>query len=228
MGEAGFEVRRYEAGIDHVLFVMGWGNDFESPGIKWFISGLNEANLSVVAVRIPVQIKDHMGEIVKPVRELHDELDGPTVIFHSFGTIAGRYIEAKKRIFSSPYWGFPKHREPPMKETLLNYLGWIGLPLVPRGYGKEELGDLTMDQDMLTIPERISLKTISEIWKAMQGMAPLREDDKIYYSRSDRIVDLDPIEKAQCIRVRYDGGHQFFTSGSRNRVMKDLLYDLRS
>jgi hypothetical protein len=224
-----FSVVRKESGLEHIMFIMGWGNDFDQPGIKWFVDLLSEANYSVVTVRIPTRIQDYREEIIEPVLRLHEELGDPIVIAHSMGAIAGRYIVgSRKRIFLSPYWGIAKHRYIPYMRQVLTSLRWMGIPLFPRGYEREHLGDLTTEKDAEAIPRRLSVRTIYQFWKAQEEMPPIESDDAIYYTLSDIIVDLDRIEDAPCRKVVYQGGHAFFTSGSRDWMVHDLLYNIRS
>ena len=222
------EVRTFEAGIEHVLFVMGWGNDLDQPGILWFLRKLKEANYSVTAVRIPVDIRDFKREVIDPIWELTSEGDPPILIAHSMGSIAGRYIEwARKRIFLSPYWGIPEHRRIPFMVPILSSFRFLGTPLISRGYERPQIGDLTTEKDMEAIPKRISIRSIYQFRTAQQNMPPVRPGDTVYYSRSDRIIDTSLIEGSPCRKIEYDGGHSFFTSSCRDGVMRDILYDLR-
>ncbi|MDG6224132.1 MAG: hypothetical protein QCI82_01310 [Candidatus Thermoplasmatota archaeon] len=228
MGHSGYEVRRYEAGIEHVLFVMGWGNDFDQPGILWFLKRLKEMNYSVTAVRIPVVIRDFKREVIDPVWELTSEGDPPILVAHSMGCIAGRYMEwAKKRIFLSPFWGIPEHRRIPLMGPILSTFRFSGIPLFYRGYERPQIGDITTEKDMEAIPRRISLRTIYQFRKAQVGMPPPHTEDTIYYSRSDNIIDTSLIEGSPCRKSEFEGGHAFFTSSCREKVMRDILYDLR-
>ena len=228
MGSKDLVVRNYAAGIEHVLFVMGWGNDLEQPGILWFLKKLKERNYSVTAVRIPVDIRDFKREIIDPVWELSSKDDPPILVAHSMGCIAGRYIEwAKKRIFLSPYWGIPEHRRIPLMGPILSTFRFAGIPLFHRGYERAQIGDLTTEKDMEAIPRRISIRSIYQFRTAQNRMPPPRPEDAIYYSRSDNIIDISLIEGSPCRKVEYYGGHSFFTSSCREKTMKDILYDLR-
>jgi hypothetical protein len=207
---------------------MGWGNDFNQPGIRWFVQKLNRDDISVTAVRIPTDIRDFKRDIIDPVVALSRELGGPILISHSMGAIAGRYVTGSKmRFFMSPYWGIPRHRRFPLMALLLRSLRWAGLPLFDRGYGPQEIGDFTSDDDVNTIPGKLSVRTIYQFWSAQNAMPELKEDDRVYYTRSDRISDMDTILDSKCIRSEYVGGHAFFTSSSREKTIHDILYDLR-
>lgn len=228
MGRDQIAVRNYESGLDRVLFIMGWGNDFDQPGIRWLVRRLNLDGFSVTAVRIPTDIKDYKRDIIDPVVALSGDMNGPILIAHSFGAVAGRYVTgSRKRTFSSPYWGIPKHRMFPFWKQALTLLQWLGIPIIDRGYGPAEIGDIVEEDDHNLIPRRISIRTIFQVWKAQRAMPGLQECDHIFYSVSDRISDLEAISGASCRKTSYAGGHAFFTSSSRDKTMHDILYDLR-
>jgi len=221
--------RRIEVGTEHILLVLGWGNDFDQPGVRWFVDRLTGANYSVTIVRIPTDLGRFRERIVSPVLEVASGMDRPTVIAHSMGGIAARYLtDAQRRIFLSPYWGIPKHRHIPFMDIIIPALSWLSVPLFPRGYDQADLGDLMTDDDSYYIPSRISVRSINGFRQAQAGMPPLRDDDSIYYSRTDAVVDIERIEEAGCRKYEYTGGHAFFTSDSREKVFTDILYDLRS
>jgi len=229
MGNNGIAVRSYESGLDRILFVMGWGNDFDQPSIRWFIQKLNRDGYSVTVVRIPTDIKELRKDVIGPVVSLSKELQGPILISHSFGTVAARYVlDSKKRIFLSPYWGIPKHRRIPLMSPILTGFRWLGVPLFDRGYGPAELGDMLDEDDYNLIPRKISIRTIYQVWAAQKTMPNLKEGDMVFYSASDRISDIEAIEGASCEKTPYIGGHAFFSCGSREKTIHDLLYDLRS
>jgi hypothetical protein len=229
MGNSGIAVRSYESGLDRILFIMGWGNDFDQPGVRWLVQKLNRDGYSVTVVRIPTDIRDYKRDIIAPVVALSKELHGPILISHSFGAVAGRYImDSKKRIFSSPYWGVPKHRMFPLWKQILTGFQWMGPPIIDRGYPPSDLGDMIDDDDVNLIPRRISIRTIYQIWNAQKTMPDLREGDHVFYASSERISDLEAIRSASCRKTQYIGGHAFFSSSSREKTIHDILYDLRS
>jgi hypothetical protein len=206
---------------------MGYGNDFDNPGVRWLIDRIKRMELDCDLVRIPTRFDSFREDIIDRCQRIADSTEDFTLIAHSFGGLAGAYIDgARKRIFLSPYWGIPARRRNPVTERIVRWMGGSKIPLIPRGFGKDDLGDLARKGDIDPVPRFLTFRAVNQILELCQDLPPPLGGDIAYISEDDRIIDLGAVKESG-IEVRYfKGGHQPFVVRDRERIFHTISREI--
>ncbi|WP_323191725.1 alpha/beta fold hydrolase [Halostella sp. PRR32] len=219
------EQRTFDDGGDEdLVFVLVWGNKLYHENVRWLIDELTGAGYRVHAFRIPTAISDFRSEYLEPVAEFVAELDGYRLLSHSTGGLIAAHLDgADRRIYLSPFWGFP--------EGVLDVLGplFAKLPtsveFLPANTDAENIGDLATDRQIATGANAAAPSWIRECREAQRTLPPIDDDAVVFCTLRDRIVstraigDRVPPERI----VLYDGGHELFSSSARDRHLDTLL-----
>jgi hypothetical protein len=223
-----FTVKEIQGGGESVLFVLGYGNDFDNPGIKWLRSWIRRTDLNVTMVRIPTRISDWRSEIIDPLKEISERREYRNIISHSFGSLATYFIDAPgRRIFISPFWGIPGKRANPFLIKIVKFMGNSKIRMIPRGFDLDDLGDLAQKDDILTVPRFLSFANINGIIKLTEILPPPKKGDIVFISRDDSIIDLKAVTDCGMEVRYYRGGHQPFVISGREDLFQEI-YDLIS
>jgi len=213
-----------EAGED-LVFVLGWGNKLFHENVRWLVDELVDAGYLVHAFRIPTTITDFRSEYVEPVAEFVRDLDGYRLLTHSTGGLIGAYLDgATRRVYLSPFWGFPAGPEEPLYDLLAKLP--VSAELLPAGTAdREALGDLATDRQLETGADAAAPTWIRECLDAQANLPPIDDDAVVFCSLRDSVVSTRAIgERVPAERVvLYDGGHELFSSSSRDRRLPTLL-----
>jgi alpha-beta hydrolase superfamily lysophospholipase len=208
-----------------LLFVMGWGNRLQGENERWFIDRLAGAGYTVHAIELPTDIADFDREYRRPLQRYHDTHEPSVVLGHSSGGLVGAHLRTEaSRVYLSPWWGLYG----------LKYLRWQSV-IVPRlpirakivsiNTTREEIGALATDAAWAALPKRVSPVFITEIDRAQASRPPIGEDAVVFCSLRDTIVSLRAIGEAvprEQVRL-YDGGHEPFSSISREATTEEVL-----
>jgi hypothetical protein len=209
-----------------LLFVLGWGNRPEHAPVRWLIDRLVESDYHVHTATLPVHVTDVQREWVRPVEDYADDLDTPAVLAHSAGglTVAHADLDARTTTYCSPWWDFPPATESPLLDVLAK------LPtdrrFLPSSIDDSGLlGEHATAQQIADAPERVSPKFIRAVRRAHRRLPPADEDAACFCSLSDRVVSTQAIgDRLSSDRIRlYDGGHELFSSHSREEHLDTLL-----
>jgi len=209
-----------------LLFVLGWGNRPGHAPVRWLINRLVENDYHVHAATLPVHVTNVSREWVRPVKKYATELDEPAVLAHSAGglTVAHADIDARTTTYLSPWWGFPPATESPLLDLLAR------LPtdrrFLPSSIDDTQLlGEHATPQQIADAPERVSPRFIRAVRRAHRRLPAAREDAVCFCSLSDRVVSTRAIgDRLDSEQIRlYDGGHELFTSRSREAHLDTLL-----
>ena len=212
-------------GDDDLVFVLGWGNKLFHENVRWLIDRLVEAEYRVHAFRIPTTIDDFGSEYVEPVAEFVNQLDGYRLLSHSTGGLIAAYLDgAERRVYFSPFWGFPEGPQ----EVLFDLLAKVptSTELLPAGTtDREALGDLATDRQLETGASAAAPSWIRECLAAQEGLPHIDDDAVVFCSLQDQVVSTRAIgERVPADRVvLYDGGHELFSSSSRERHVDTVL-----
>lgn len=209
--------------------VLGWGNRLDHENVRWLLEAL-ATDSHVTAVQIPITISDFEAEYLDPVREIVAGLDDDyRFVGHSTGGLIGAYLRGETgpgtRTYLSPWWGMPPETAGPL-------LGLITrLPtsreIVPTGTAdREALGELATDRQIREGPTRAAPTFLREARRAQAGLADVDSDpDAVAFcTLADRIVDPRQVSgRVDADRVvLYDGGHELFSSTSRDDHLETL------
>ncbi len=209
-----------------LLFVLGWGNRPEHEPVRWLIDKLTAADWHVHTATLPVHVTNIPEEWVRPVERYAADLDEPAVLAHSAGglTAAHADIDAKTMTYLSPFWG-----EPPSRQTPI--IGLVAqLPtnrkFLPGGIDDPDmLGEYATAQQVADVPENVSPALLGTMRDAHATLPPARHDAVCFCSLCDEIVSTRAIgQQLPSERiVLYDGGHELFSSRSREDHLDTLL-----
>ncbi|WP_431358690.1 alpha/beta fold hydrolase [Halovenus amylolytica] len=214
-----------ESGKPTLLFIMGFGNRFDSATVGWMIDRLTDAGYRVHAVQFPTDITDFEREYRRPVQRLHDEHEPAGIVGHSLGGLVAAFLETSaKEVYLSPWWGIYEAKVSAWERWLVLRLPFRAriLPIKTR---REELGVHVSDHEWEQLPKRISPVFITEIYRAQQTRPSISNDAVVFASLSDTIVSLHAIGTAVSsdqIRL-YDGKHQLFSASDRHEVIDEVV-----
>ncbi|MGA1821394.1 MAG: alpha/beta fold hydrolase [Thermoplasmatota archaeon] len=219
-----FDVMKIGSSGDDLLFVMGYGNDFGNPGIKWTIEWLESIPFRTRLVRIPTGFTDFRSQVIDPLQKIADDLSDLILISHSFGSLAASYVKgARRNIYIGPYWGVPPHKTSPFLDRIVRFMGRSRISLIPRGFEYPDLGDAAVERDIATVPKTLSFATLNQLLDHLENLPPPRKRDIVYYDPDDRIIDTDAVRNRGIEIREYTGGHCPFTVKDRDRLFKDVL-----
>jgi len=135
---------------------------------------------------------------------------------------AAGYVVDVPSVYLSPWWGLAD--EGTRLERFLVALPTTR-PLLPVSTNRTAIGDLATDRQLDDIPDRASPAFLRMVVDAQERLPPFRSDSVVFCTLSDRIVGVDAIgDRAPADRtVLYDGGHELFSSPSRDRAVEWVL-----
>ncbi|MEF8977106.1 MAG: alpha/beta fold hydrolase [Halapricum sp.] len=208
-----------------LLFVLGWGNRPEHAPVKWLIDHLVEDGRYVHTATLPVHVTDVDAEWVRPVKRYAADLNDPAVLAHSAGglTVAHADLDTQTT-YLSPWWGFPPATDGPLLDLIAK------LPteqkVLPSSIDNAELlGEHATTRQITDSPDRVSPAFLRTVRQAHRDVPDIDEDVVVFCSLSDRVVSTRAIgDRVPNDRiVLYDGGHELFSSRSRDRRLDTLL-----
>ena len=217
------EFTEFGDGDDRLLFVLGWGNRPHQEHVEWLIDELVEAGYTVDVGRIPDHGSDFDAEYVQPTQERHDATAPDRILSHSTGGLAVAHIDSDApRVYLSPWWGMAG--ESGLLERLFVSLP-TARPVIPAPIEPAALGDLATAEQVAQGPDKLSPAFLRTVAEAQGQLPPLRDDSVVFCSLSDRVVGVDAIgDHAPANRiVLYDGGHECFSSSSRDETVERVL-----
>lgn len=208
------------------LFVLGWGNRTHHAPVRWLIDRIVEDGWHVHTATLPVHVTDVQREWVRPVERYAERLDAPPVLAHSAGglTVAHTDIDAHSRTYLSPWWGDPPAREGPLVDLLRQIPGDV--KFLPSGLDDPDiLGVHATDQQLSDGPDRVSPAFLRATHRAHRTLPEIDDEAVVFCSLSDRVVSTRAIgDRLPTERIRlYDGGHELFTSRSRDVHLDTIL-----
>ncbi|QCC51183.1 alpha/beta fold hydrolase [Halapricum salinum] len=208
-----------------LLFVLGWGNRPSHAPVRWLLDHLSH-DYHVHTATLPAHVTDVTREWVRPVEDYAADLDEPAVLAHSAGglTVAHADLDARTTTYLSPWWGFPPATESPLLDLLAK------LPtdrrFLPSSIDDTQLlGEHATAQQIADAPDLVSPRFIRAVRRAHSGLPDAREDAACFCSLSDRVVSTRAIgDRLDSDQIRlYDGGHELFSSRSREDHIETLL-----
>mgnify|MGYP000120859157 CR=1 FL=1 len=209
-------------GDERVLFVLGWGNRTHHENVRWLVDELVAAGYTVDLGQIPDHGSDFDEQYVRPTQARHDATDPDRLLSHSTGGLVAAHLDsAAPRVYLSPWWGMASEG---LVERLVTALP-IERPVLPVPFEEGSLGDLATERQRTDGPDRIAPAFLRTVADAQSRLPEFREDGVVFCSLRDHVVGVDAIgERAPAERtVLYDGGHESFSSSSRDRTVEWLL-----
>jgi len=211
---------------DPLVWVMGWGNVADSRHERWLIDRFVDAGYRVHAIELPTNSPDFEGDYVQPVRSYLADLNDPALVAHSMGGLTTAHVQPDRPVvYLSPWWGTDQSDGGLLGRLLFSIP--TSYPFVPNPGSPEALGDLATAEDS-TSPDRISPNWIGAMTRAQASLPPIDEDDVVFYTPDDDVVDPDAIEAhtSEAQRRTYDGGHELFASAGREEYAEAVLAEL--
>ncbi|AHG00044.1 hypothetical protein HALLA_15805 [Halostagnicola larsenii XH-48] len=218
-----------EGSDDDLVFIMGWGNRWTHENVSWLIGRLADAGFRIHAFELPTNIDDFKADWLEPIVEYVVDLEGYQLLAHSAGALVGQALDgAENHVYLSPWWGYSEDHP----EFALEIIEQIptSFPFVPfGGMGKMDLGSLATDHQIATTPEWVSPAFIRETRRAQQELLTIDHDAVVFCSLRDPVISLRPIgERVPAEHVvLYGGGHELFSSQSRERYIDTLIAALK-
>lgn len=213
-----------------VLFVLGWGNRTRHAPVRWLIDRLVETDWAVHTATLPVHVTDVTREWVQPVEAYAADLDLRAVLGHSAGglTLAHADLDAPTTTYLSPWWGEPPAREGALVDLLSRIPG--DRKVLPSGIDDPDLlGTHATARQLADGPDRVSPTFLRATRRAHRTLPDIDEEAVVFCSLSDRVVSTRAIgDRASTDQiVLYEGGHELFSSGSRERHLGTIRDALR-
>ncbi|WP_121741324.1 alpha/beta fold hydrolase [Natronorubrum halophilum] len=210
---------------NELVFVMGWGNRWTHENVSWLIGKLTDAGYRVHAFELPTNIDDFKADWLEPIAEYVVDLDGYQLLGHSAGALIAQALDgAENHVYLSPWWGYSE-AYPALLVDAVSKLPTT-LPCVPVGeMDRETLGERATDHQIATTPRWVSPAFVRETRRGQEELLTIDHDAVVFCSLRDPVVSLRPIgERVPAEHVvLYDGGHELFSSASRDRHIDTLL-----
>jgi len=213
-----------------VLFVLGWGNRPDHQNVRWLIDRVADAGWHVHTATLPVHVTDVGSEWVRPVEEYYAGLDAPPVLAHSAGglTVAHADVDPPTRTHLSPWWGYP-----PATDRLTALVARVPgtLRVLPSSIDQSNtIGEYATERQLQDGPDRVSPAFLRATRRAHRTLPPIDDEAVVFCTLSDRVVSTRAIgDRVPAERVRvYDGGHELFSSRSREDHVGTVLGALES
>ena len=208
------------------LFVLGWGNRPEHTPVRWLIDHIREDGWTVHTATLPPHVTDVQSEWVQPVESYAADLDDPAVIAHSAGglTVGHADIDARTTTYLSPWWGAPPARQGPVVDLVSKIPG--DRRFLPSGIDDGDvLGEHATDQQLRDGPDRVSPAFLRATKRAHRTLPAIADDAVVFCSLTDSVVSTYAIGEAMPSErtVLYDGGHELFSSRSREEHLPTIL-----
>ncbi|WP_265108386.1 alpha/beta fold hydrolase [Halosolutus halophilus] len=214
-----------EDGETELVFVMGWGNRWTHENVSWLIGELTDAGYRVHAFELPTNIDDFKADWLEPIAEYVLDLEGYQLLGHSAGALVAQALDgADNHVYLSPWWGYSED----YPETVLDLVATVPttFPCLPIAeLDADALGELATDHQIATTPRWVSPAFVRETRRAQQELLTIDHDAVVFCSLRDPVVSLRPIGERVPARhvVLYDGGHELFSSRSREAHVDTLL-----
>jgi len=221
------QIRVYDDGAGQdCLFVLGWGNRCRHEPVQWLVDRLAQ-RYRVHVAELPTHITDVHREWVGPLREYAADLDSFPILAHSAGGLTAAHLDIEgvtNRVYLSPWWA----SDLSVPDAVLSVLRSLPIskPLVPAGNLKQTyLGSLATRQQVDDAPDAASPAFLRTVERAQSTLPPARENAVAFGSLTDRVVDPRAMgARLPADRIRlYDGGHELFSSESRERHVETVL-----
>lgn len=214
------------AGDQDCLFVLGWGNRPEHDPVRWLVDRIVDDGWHVHTATLPPHVTDVESEWVRPVESYAADLDDPAVVAHSAGglTVAHADLDAATRTYLSPWWGDPPSRQGPVVDLVSKIPG--DRRFLPSGIDDGDvLGEHATEQQLRDGPDRVSPAFLRATKRAHRTLPAIDDEAVVFCSLTDRVVSTRAIgERMPSDRaVLYDGGHELFSSRSRDDHLPTLL-----
>ena len=221
------DVRLYDDGAGQdCLLVLGWGNRSRHETVQWLIDQLTPSYRVHVA-ELPTHITDFDAEWVEPLRSYTADLEEFPLLAHSAGGLTAAHLDTDaitNRVYLSPWWGSDLAL-PDAVASLIAKLP-ISKPIIPLGEtDRDVLGEYATDAQLSAAPTSLSPAFLRTIGRAQATLPAGRENAVAFCTLTDQVVDPRAIGHrlpADCIRL-YDGGHELFSSGARERHIDTVL-----
>jgi hypothetical protein len=207
-----------------LLFVLGWGNRPTHEPVRWLIDRLTE-DWRVHTATLPVHVTAVRREWVDPVSAYAADLSDPAVLAHSAGglTVGHADISSSTTTYLSPWWGF----SPATGGRVLDIAARIPLDVkfLPSGIDDPSvLGEHATERQIADGAGRVSPAFLRTVRDAHRTLPPAEDGAVVFCSLTDQVVSTRAIgERVPAERIRlYDGGHELFSSRSRDRHLDTL------
>ncbi|NUB93092.1 alpha/beta hydrolase [Haloterrigena sp. SYSU A558-1] len=214
-----------EDGDEELVFVMGWGNRWTHENVSWLIGTLTEAGYRVHAFELPTNIDDFKADWLEPIAEYVRDLEEYQLLGHSAGALIAQALDgADNHVYLSPWWGYGETVPEPLLEAVSKLP--TTLPCLPvSGLDREAIGEEATDHQLETTPNWVSPAFVRETRRAQEELLTIDHDAVVFCSLRDPVISLRPIgERVPAEHVvLYDGGHELFSSASRDRHVETLL-----
>ncbi len=212
-----------DGGDSRVLFVLGWGNRTDHENVQWLVEALVDAGYVVDVGQLPLHVADFGQAYLAPTQERYDATDPDRILSHSTGGLITAHLDAdRRRVYLSPWWGLAD--EGSLLQRILVSLP-TSRPVVPIPDDPAAIGDLATARQLEDGADYASPAFLRTIVDAQERLPPIREDAVVFCSLEDRVVGVDAIgARVPAARtVLYDGGHEFFSSSGRERIVEGVL-----
>ena len=214
-----------EDGDEELVFVMGWGNRWTHENVSWLVGTLTEAGYRVHAFELPTNIDDFKADWLEPIAEYVVDLEEYQLLGHSAGALVGQALDgADNHVYLSPFWGYGEAYVDPVLEIVAKLPTTV--PCVPvREIDRDALGEKATDHQLATTPDWVSPAFVRETRRAQEELLTIDHDAVVFCSLRDPLVSMRSIGQrvpAEHV-VLYDGGHELFSSASRDRHVDTLL-----
>ncbi|QGN06146.1 alpha/beta hydrolase [Halorhabdus sp. CBA1104] len=207
-----------------LLFVLGWGNRPTHEPVRWLLDRLAE-DWRVHTATLPVHATDVQREWVDPVSAYAAALTNPAVLAHSAGglTVAHADIESSTTTYLSPWWGFSSANGGRLVDLFARFP--LDVKLLPSGIDDPSLlGAHATARQVTEGADRVSPAFLRTVQQAHRTLPPAKDEAVVFCSLTDQVVSTRAIgERVPAERIRlYDGGHELFSSRSRERQLATL------
>jgi len=220
----GVEINRIDGRGKKVLFLLGFGMNFDQPGTKWLMDRFDEREIDTTFVSLPVEFHDYKKELIDPCKNLLTVGDYEAIVGFSLGGLAGAHLTGvKRRIFISPFWRVNSRWLNIWTKIVVHGMARFRIRLVPRKFNLSDAGYHAVEEDLVGIPQFLDPRAIEEMAKAQEGLPPPEKGDAGIYCPDDMIIDPSLVEKRVKEAYRYNGGHMFHLVKDRERNM-EVLY----
>lgn len=210
--------------VDDVLFILGWGNRCRQPTVQWLIDRV-ATRFRVHVAELPTHITDFQREWVAPIREYAADLGTFSVLAHSAGGLTAAHLDLdgiENRVYLSPWWG----SDFPAPEFVLRAIAALPVtkPALPTDIGADALGELVTDARPAS-PTSYSPAFLRTIRRAQDRLPLARQNAVAFCTLTDAVVDPRAVgRRVPADRIRlYDGGHELFSSASRDTHIETVL-----